>query len=200
MPGLTVRRAGAAEGPLVVDVLCAAFDADPVINWVLRQDDRRGAAFRWLFQVSLDLALPYGHVHVAGDGRGVALWTPPGRWGTGWLREAYRLPGFVRAVGVRRLGRVARAVAGLEARHPKQPHYYLSDLGVVPASHGHGIGSALLRHGLDLCDREGVPAYLENSNPRNGPLYERHGFRTFERYVMDGDGPPLWLMWREPRR
>jgi ribosomal protein S18 acetylase RimI-like enzyme len=193
-----IRRAGPADARVVVDVLCQAFDADPVINWVVRQDGGRAGAFNWLFTVALDLVLPHGHVHLTEDGRGTALWAPPGRWGVGWVREFGRLPGFARAVGVRRLGRVARAVAMLEAKHPRRPHYYLAELAVLPPFQGRGVGSALLRHQLAVCDGEGVPAYLENSNPRNTALYISHGFRVVERHLMGGDGPPLWLMWRDP--
>jgi hypothetical protein len=39
-----IRQAGPADAPVVVDVLCRAFDADPVIKWVVRQDG--GRAFR----------------------------------------------------------------------------------------------------------------------------------------------------------
>jgi ribosomal protein S18 acetylase RimI-like enzyme len=194
-----VRRAVQADRPAMTAVLCRAFDADPVVNWIVRQDSRRRAALEWLFKISLDMAMPHGHVYTTTDGRAVALWAPPGRWRTGRARQLGQLPGFVRAVGLRRLSAVVGAVAAIEARHPDEPHFYLADLAVDPAVQGRGLGSALIAHVLESCDRDGVPAYLENSNPRNTPLYERHGFVARERYLMGGDGPPLLLMWREPR-
>ena len=51
-------------------------------------------------------------------------------------------------------------------------------IGVDPARQGRGLGSALMKHTLALCDAEGALAYLESSNPRNVPLYERHGFEV----------------------
>jgi GNAT superfamily N-acetyltransferase len=184
----------------MLGVLCRAFDQDPVVNWVLRQDRGRAAAFQWLFRLSLRLALPHGHVYVTADGRGVAVWTPPDKWRAGRREQLGQLPGFFRSVGLRRVPRVLAAVAALEARHPRPPHFYLADLAVDPPAQGRGLGSAMLGHVLDRCDRDAVPAYLENSNPRNTPLYERHGFRTLERHLMGGDGPPILLMWRQPRR
>jgi len=179
-------------------VLARAFDRDPVVNWVIRQDGGREWAMAWLYRLSLDMATPLGHVYTTEDLRGVALWTPPGRLGAGQWRQAWRLPGFVRAVGVRRLPRVVPAVAALGGKHPRQPHWYLSELAVDPPVQGRGIGSALIADRLAQCDRDGAAAYLENSNPRNTPLYERHGFRTLEEHLMGGDGPPILLMWRDP--
>eukprot|EP01041_Mallomonas_annulata_P030478 gene30478-52615_t len=65
--------------------------------------------------------------------------------------------------------------------HPEEPHWYLSMIGVDPSHHGQGLGSALLKAGLQRCDADGLPAYLESSNPKNVPLYERFGLGTSRR-------------------
>ena len=194
-----MRPATAADVPALTRLLCRAFAADPVVGWVLRSDRRRGAALAWYFRLSLDLTLPHRWVFVTEDGGGTALWTPPGRWREGWGRQVWRLPGFVRSVGLRRLPAVLPALAALEARHPAQPHLYLFQLAVEPEAQGRGIGGALLRHGLDWCDERGVASYLESSSARGTGLYQRHGFRVVERHVLGGDGPPVWRMWRDPR-
>ena len=64
----------------------------------------------------------------------------------------------------------------IEGRHPESPpHFYLFAIGVDPWMQGRGAGSRLLRHVLDRRDREGVPAYPENSKERSLPFYEKHG-------------------------
>jgi predicted N-acetyltransferase YhbS len=196
---IAVRPATAADAPRLRQVLCRAFDADPVVRWMLRQDGGREAAVAWLMRLSLDVAMPHGHVYVTGDGGGAALWVPPGRLGAGKVRQVWRLPGFLRSVGVRRLPVVLPAVTALTARHPRRPHWYLSELAVDPPVQGRGLGSALLRDRLAALDRDGAPAYLQSSNPRNTPLYERHGFQVREEVRLGADGPPVWLMWREAR-
>jgi GNAT superfamily N-acetyltransferase len=195
---IAVQPARAADTAALLGVLRRAFDADPVVNWVVRQDGGRERGLAWLFHLTLDMALPAGHVYTTDDRLGVALWAPPGRPRAGQLRQVWRVPGFLRAVGARRLPRVVPAITALGAKHRGRPHWYLSELAVDPPAQGRGIGSALLAHRLSVCDRDGAPAYLENSNPRNTPLYERHGFRILEEHRLGGDGPPLWLMWREP--
>ena len=51
---------------------------------------------------------------------------------------------------------------------------------------------------LRSCDEDGVAAYLESSKERNIAFYARHGFRVTEEVRMP-KGPPVWLMWRDPR-
>ena len=97
-----------------------------------------------------------------------------------------------------RIVRSARAVREIERRHPAEPHLYLSVLGTDPERQGGGIGSALLAPVLERCDAGGVAAYLESSKESNVGFYARHGFEVTERMELP-DGPPLWLMWRDPR-
>ena len=90
------------------------------------------------------------------------------------------------------------AFGQFEAHHPHGAHWYLPLIGVDPARQGHGYGSALLRHALARCDRDGVPAYLEATGPRNRALYERHGFAAVGT-IRAGAWPPIWPMVRRPR-
>ena len=195
-----VRRATARDVPALTGVLTRAFDDDPVLNWVLRHDARRGEAFRRFFELSLRrLTLPHGEVYTTADLTGAALWTPPGKWKQGLLAQVLQLPDWVRVAGPTRVPKVLGALAGLLRRHPHAPHFYLFELGVDPPCQGRGLGSALLRPALDRCDRDRIPAYLENTNERNVPVYERHGFRVTAEVALAGGGPRLWLMWRDPR-
>lgn len=61
---------------------------------------------------------------------------------------------------------------------------------------GRGVGSLLLRETLAEWDRERMPAYLECSNEKNLPLYERHGFRVTEEFRVARDAPMIWFMAR----
>ena len=81
--------------------------------------------------------------------------------------------------------------------HPEEPHWYLGVVGSDPSVRGKGFGQVLMRSRLDRVDAEHAPAYLESTNVRNVPLYERHGFRATGEIDLP-DGPKLIAMWREP--
>jgi hypothetical protein len=66
------------------------------------------------------------------------------------------------------------------------------------AGAGRRFGAAAA--GAGRCDREATGAYLEASSERNRALYERHGFELVEAVRLPRGGPPMWTMWREPRR
>ena len=54
----------------------------------------------------------------------------------------------------------------MSSYHPSEPHWYLPLIGVDPALHGKGYGSALMEYALIQCDRDQKVAYLESSNPK----------------------------------
>ena len=86
----------------------------------------------------------------------------------------------------------------VEARHPSLPHYYLGGLGTDPQWQGRGLGSAVLGPVLEICDRDGVPAYLESSKETNIGFYVRHGFEVTDEVSVPDGSVRLWLMWRKP--
>ena len=86
----------------------------------------------------------------------------------------------------------------MAAYHPDGPHWYLPMIGVNPAHQSKGLGAALLRQALERCDREGLPAHLESTNPRNISLYMRHGFVAVGE-IQAGSSPTMVPMLRQPR-
>jgi GNAT superfamily N-acetyltransferase len=86
----------------------------------------------------------------------------------------------------------------MDRYHPTEPHWYLPVIGVEPLLHGQGFGSALMQQALDQCDRGGTPAYLESSNPRNIPFYQRQGFEGLGT-IQVGTSPSIVPMVRRPR-
>ena len=82
--------------------------------------------------------------------------------------------------------------------HPHEPHWYLAMIGVDPGKQGGGLGGKMLAHTLAECDRDGLPAYLESSNPLNVPLYRRYVFEPLG--TIDIGGRPIMTpMLRPPQ-
>ena len=103
---------------------------------------------------------------------------------------------IVRRAGLAALSRAKRVSEIIVGAHPAAPHYYLFAVGVRDAAKGKGLGGRLIREGLKRADLDGVAAYLENSNPRNTPLYEQLGFASQRPLPLPGGAPPLVAMLR----
>lgn len=174
-------------------LLARAFRNDPIMNWLCPNID----FLPQLFGVGVPVFREQGISYKAAADQGVALWMPPGRKAH-WPGGLLGLLKFVEVGGWRGLYRLALSGAKLERAHPKTPHYYLFAIGIAPEAEGQGVGSELIAHVLQRCDQERVPAYLENSNPRNLTFYRKHGFQVMREFRPTRHSPTMWLMWREP--
>jgi len=195
------RRANDADTAALARLFAAAFASDPVFEWIARRGPKRAAGLeRFFFWVLKARAIPFGEVWMAADGGAAAAWLPPDAPASpgGFFEQLRLLPMFVRLCGIPRLGRGSAMADAMEKHHPKEPHYYLSFVAVAPRLQGLGLGSAILEATLKRADARGWSAYLENSNPKNTRLYERHGF-TAKPSIAPAGAPPLLPMWRNAR-
>jgi ribosomal protein S18 acetylase RimI-like enzyme len=196
--GSDIRKLKAADVPVIASALARAFEDDPVMNWIMRDEDMVGRLERAFGFFLRSIWLREDQCYATTRLSGAALWLPPGKWHLSPMAQLRLLPGMVSVVG-RSLPRMMSVLNLIEKKHPKEPaHYYLAVLGVEPELQGRGFGGALMQPVLSICDREQTGAYLESSKERNVVLYERHGFRVVEEVHLPKDGPPIWRMWREP--
>jgi GNAT superfamily N-acetyltransferase len=184
----------AVEPERAVATLVVAFSDDPIIRWFLPDSQRYLTHFPELLSLMVEIAVHEGSIDVSGPDAGAALWLAPGA-----ELDDETLGGLMYStVEPERHEAAFDFLAQMTEYHPTEPHWYLPFIGVDPTCQRQGHGSRLLEQGLARCDRDGLPAYLEASSPRNRPLYERHGFVAFAE-VQTADSPPMWPMLRQPR-
>jgi ribosomal protein S18 acetylase RimI-like enzyme len=194
---VTVRRAQPADHARLAGTFAAAFADDPAWAWLLPHSDREQRLRLFLETELANLVPERREIWTTDDCSAVASWGPPGLWSVPVPVVLRFAPQMLRVFG-RRLQLGLRYLIRVEQMHPRTEHWYLEILATEPARQGQGLGSALLRPMLALCDRDGIGAYLESSSDRSQALYERHGFRVVEVFDMPGGGPPIRRMWREP--
>lgn len=183
------RRADRIFGSLTL-----AFAADPANRWLFPEPEQYLKHFPAFARALGGAALTHNTAFVIGDYAGVALWLAPGvepdEAALGRLIDE--------AVAPDKQADMAAMIEQMVKYHPAEPHWYLPFIGVQPARQGSGLGAALLKAQLAICDAASLPAYLESTNPRNQALYERHGFEPVTE-IRVGSCPPVVPMLRRPR-
>ena len=185
----------ASEQEKAIATIAIAFANDPMMRWTFSP-----AAY---FEFALPLIRAFGgnaFIHNCADQvadfAAAALWLPP--------RAEPDHETMGRIFGSLDFS-PAREKEGeavfeqMEHFHPKEPHWYLPLIGVDPAFQGRGHGARLMDHALRECDRTGLPAYLESSNPANVPFYETFGFKVMGE-IQSGTSPVMYPMLRPPAK
>ena len=194
-----VRPAGPEDRDLVARIAAEGFYDDPIMGWVFRDPDRRLAQLVNVMGGLFDDMVPdRGAVHLL-DAACTALWRRPEfdqvRPVDQRLQDAEPPPpDLFSEEEVERLTILGSVMA---EGHPHERHWYLNVVSTLPSRQGRGLGSVILQPPLAEADADGVPCYLESSNPRNVSLYLRHGFVETGQLPLP-DGPSLTQMWRDP--
>jgi hypothetical protein len=73
-----VRHATSSDVPQIAGVIARAFDDDPFINFIVKQDRRRERRIQDWARGAAVASVALGETYVTEAGDGAALWTPPG--------------------------------------------------------------------------------------------------------------------------
>jgi GNAT superfamily N-acetyltransferase len=176
-----------------IATITLAFAAVPVVRWILRETVDYLTHWPRFIEAYGGGAIASRAGHATEDFSGVALWLPPGIS----PHEDGVIETLHAAAGPERGADIDAALEGMDAYHPTSPHYYLTLAGVDPLLQGQGIGSELIHAGLDRCDAQQLPAYLEATSPGSRDLYTRQGFEELG-VIQNGAMPPMWPMLRQP--
>jgi ribosomal protein S18 acetylase RimI-like enzyme len=182
--------------PQALATLVQAFAFDPMATYFFPQAPERGIGLAHIFRMALRHGLRGGAVDAVHDGGGVAIWLRSER-ATMSLPRMIRMGLLAAAlrVGYAATRRIMRFLQWMEEQRQQSVasrHWYLLNLAVRPELQGQGLGSILLRSGLDRAQLQGVPCFLETTNPRNVPFYEKHGFRMIHEGHPPKGGPQVW--------
>jgi GNAT superfamily N-acetyltransferase len=184
--------------PVVARAMARAFFDDPLQTWALPDSTTRLPILEQVFELlSRYSSVPRGESYTDETRACAAFWIPPGPF------ELDRAAAEAMAPMLDLLGdaneRFRAAEDVMRAHRPEAPHFYLQGLGTDPPRQGEGLASAAMQPVLTRCDTDGIPAYLESTKERNLGFYELHGFAVTASTDIPLGGPPLWMMWREPR-
>jgi GNAT superfamily N-acetyltransferase len=127
---------------------------------------------------------------------GVALWIPPDAPRITSEREHEfgfdQLPMRFGREAFSRYRLVHEYLNTIHQRQMTEPHWYLPIIGVAPSRQASGVGRALLQAILDRAKAEGLPCYLETTQPRNVAFYRKHGFEVLVEGVEPSSGLAYW--------
>jgi ribosomal protein S18 acetylase RimI-like enzyme len=183
-----IRRVSSGDMDAICEVIGRAFADNPNTLAMVRGDRAKAQrVMRGTVRVAkFGRTCSYGLVAEQGDrvigALNAAQW-PQCQLSAG--EKARSAPTMLRVMGTA-LPR-AMKVVGVWAKHdPKEPHWHIGPIGVIPELHGQGVGQALLGAFLETADEDGAFAYLETDVDRNVQLYEKFGFRVIGQLDIHG--------------
>lgn len=173
--------------------LVVGFAADPFLRWLWPEPEKYLTLMPRYAEAFGGGAFENESAYMADGSRAVALWLPPNVVPDGVTIKAILNDGLRPEIAED----VDGVLKSMAAHHPREPHWYSPFIAPDPNWINLGLGAVLMKHALAKCDLGGRPAYLESSNPRNIPFYERQGFRVAGE-IQSGTSPVITPLLRLP--
>ncbi len=204
MPTPNVARVREDQIDVAASILARAFQLDPPMIYTVPDAAERARLLPSFMKTFVTYASMFGKpLTTAEKPEAVALWLPlddlrdtPERDHQAGIDQ---IPAIFGAEAFRRMMHIAKISERFHLQAAPGKHLYLQFLGVEPARQGQGLGSALVRAMLQRADAERIPCYLDTFQPRNVPLYQKHGFEITIEEVEPNSGVRGWGFIREPR-
>lgn len=184
-----VNTATEEQRKQVVETILLSFSTDPVLRWLYPQANEYLQTLAF-FDAFSGGAIAHDSAYITPNLEGAAMWFP-----SGFGPDEEKLVAFVEnTVRKEAVDDIFRVLEKMDEFHPENC-WYLAMIGVDVGYQGRGLGTELMKKALLRCDEEGLPAYLESSNPRNIRLYQRHGFEVMGE-IQSGNSPVVTPMFR----
>lgn len=194
---MDIRLVEAADSAQVRTVISRAFMDGPLIDRLFPADEYQTSSLRLdavavFYAPSVEFFCTVGSGLVAeeaGDVLGAVLWNAPSATPSTSLPSAGGVAALMLGTRASQLG---AAMAAAREGAPPAEGTYIPDVSVVPESQGRGIGRDLMAAAIDRAGSDGM--WLETTNPRNIPFYERAGFQVTHTGLLGDFGIPMTRM------
>ncbi|WP_062316295.1 GNAT family N-acetyltransferase [Demequina maris] len=194
---MAARPATADDLDAVVDTVALAFAHDPVWEVALARPDGALDHIPAFWRFFVDGAMRHGTVWVSGEADAVSVWLPDGEPEMSEDQAEALRRHLDASLPASRVADLLTLWSRFEEHRALRPaHAYLNLLATHPRAAGRGLGMAHLAADLERWDAQGMPTYLESSNPANNARYARHGYVEVGRFPTVINQSPVTLMWR----
>lgn len=179
-----MKKASAADKPLIVDILSNAFETNKSVNYIIRQGAGRTAALRALMDYSYRMCKMFGDVWLSDDRKACALVLYPQNKRATVKAILLDIVLIFKAIGVMGVKKTLDRESRIKQRQPHVPMAYLWFIGVDTNDQHQGTGSKLLQEILDDAAKKDLLVYLETSTVENLPWYRRLGFEVYDQLEL----------------
>jgi ribosomal protein S18 acetylase RimI-like enzyme len=176
---LKMKKAIYSDKKCVVDILVNSFYDNNSVNYIIKQDKKRGVRIKNLMDYSFDLCFYFGEVYLSDDRRACALILFPDKKKNKLKSILLDLKFIISCLDISHLKKAVVRESKIKKLQPTGLKYYLWFIGTEPQYQGKGIGSQLLKDIIEAGANGERPIYLETSRIDNVQWYQKFGFKLY---------------------
>lgn len=182
-----------SEKQIVIDILSRSFHDNRSVNFVVKQDRKRENRIRKLMEYSFFQGENSGKIYLSKDKNACAIVLISSKKKTTLTSILWDLKLVFGCMGISNVSKVLKREREIKKRHPDFPFLHLWYIGVTPECQGQAKGTELMAHIMQDARELNLPIYLETSNSKNFPFYEKLGFQLISEMNNVGYSLKMYL-------
>ena len=192
-----MKKAVKSDKEKVVRIICESFDKNPHINYIIKNDGKRGKRIASLAEYAFEAGMRRDGVNLTDDNLGVAIIFRNNEVKMNlyeyWLQLSLVFKSFTisRALEVNSLESLVK-----KNRESEVDFLYLWFFGVADEGLGTNNGRDLMKYIFNLSYSLKLPIYLETTIKRNNIIYKRFGFEDYKVLNTGRGDLTFWYMKR----
>ena len=179
-----------------VSIIVDAFEHNPSVVDVIKEDNKKGVRLRRLAEYSFDFGERRNGNFMSTDSNGIVI---------SYVEDMKRsirdhladLKLIFQISGIGKASYLLKKEAYRASVRPKEPFYYVWFIGVDSIHRGGKAGIELKRHVFEEANRLKLPILLETTIEKNKRAYEYFGFQVYHVHQFHDGMPPTYFMRRE---
>jgi len=181
---------------IVLAILHKSFKDNKSTNFVVKQDKKKDKRIKILLEYCYAKGEQQGTIYLSPDNNACAIVLYPEKEKTTLKGLYYMIKLLFGGIGLFRVGKITNREKTIQKHHPTYAFNHLWYIGVNPDQQGKGLGTQLMNRIMEDSKKLNRPLFLETSNEKNFPFYERLGFKRIAE--MDNLGYPLKMYLKSP--
>ncbi len=192
-----MKRATQSDKEKVIKIICEAFDKNPHINAIIKNDKKRIKRMAALAEYAFEFGLRRNGVCLTDDSLGVVIIFQNNKMKMNlyeyWLQLCLIFKSFAlsRAFWVSKLESLIK-----KNRASNTDFLYLWFLGVANDRLGSNNARELMKYAFRLSHDKNLPIYAETSLKRNNVIFKRFGFEDYNKLKTGYSDLTMWFMKR----
>ena len=192
-----MKKAQYSDKEKVIRIICESFDANPHVNYILKNDSKRLKRLAVLSEYAFYYGMRRDGVYLTDDDQGVSIIFEYQKVKMG-IADYYRQLFLVfQSFTFWRSFWVQKVEKKIKENRAKDVRFlYLWFFGVTQETLGTNNARDMMKFIFDMSLEQKLPIYLETSLKRNSVIYKRYGFEEYNVYETEQKDLTMWYLKR----
>ncbi len=193
-----MKQAKYKDKDRIIQIIEESFNDNYTFNWIIKNDHKKAKRMKALAEYMWSIGMAKKGIYLSHDNEAVAICYKKHNRVNIFQNAYYKFKFLKNVVGFSNIFSILKRQNRLMLHKPSTNYLYFWLFAASNKGKGGGGAKDLQKGIYKLSQQENLPIYLETTILKNKNVYERYGFETYHKEILDNQPFDTWFMKRYP--